>query len=110
MLSAARLECRAPPVAGLPATPYTQTPNAKAACCGPRVVSVADLPRPFMVPLSPYIPVLGVLLAIAQIGFLPWTAWVRMVAWLLLGAVMWLVYGSNAPDNGADSLVYDRVD
>jgi len=72
--------------------------------------SKPDLPRPFMVPLSPYIPVLGVLLAIAQIGFLPWTAWVRMVAWLLLGAVMWLVYGSNAPDNGADSLVYDRVD
>jgi len=63
-----------------------------------------------MVPLSPYIPVLGVLLAIAQIGFLPWTAWVRMVAWLLLGAVMWLIYGSNAPDNGTDSLVYDRVD
>ena len=61
-------------------------------------------------PFSPYIPILGVLLAIAQIGFLPWTAWVRMVAWLLLGAIMWLIYGANAADNGTDSLIYDRVD
>jgi len=66
-----------------------------------------DLPRPFMVPFSPYVPVLGVILAIAQIGFLPWTAWIRMIAWLLLGAIVWFFYGNNVTQ--ADGS-YDRVD
>jgi len=34
-------------------------------------------------------------------GFLPWTAWVRLLVWLLLGGVVWLIYGINAPDTTA---------
>ena len=67
-----------------------------------------EVPRPFTVPWSPYVPSLGVLLALAQIAFLPWTAWVRMIAWLLLGAVMWMIYGINAPETAV--AFYDRVD
>eukprot|EP00277_Geminigera_cryophila_P008734 CAMPEP_0179410306 /NCGR_PEP_ID=MMETSP0799-20121207/3211_1 /TAXON_ID=46947 /ORGANISM="Geminigera cryophila, Strain CCMP2564" /LENGTH=490 /DNA_ID=CAMNT_0021182135 /DNA_START=65 /DNA_END=1537 /DNA_ORIENTATION=+ len=69
--------------------------------------SKPDLPRPFLVPFSPYVPILGVFLAIGQIGFLPWTAWVRMIAWLLLGAVMWGFYGNNVTEPDG---VYTRVD
>ena len=67
-----------------------------------------EVPRPFTVPWSPYVPSLGVLLALAQIAFLPWTAWVRMIAWLLLGAVMWMIYGINAPQTAVG--FYERVD
>jgi len=71
-----------------------------------------ELPRPFMVPFSPFVPSLGVLLAIVQIGFLPWTAWVRMVVWLLLGVVVWFLYGSRVPelDDSVGGGVYERVD
>jgi APA family basic amino acid/polyamine antiporter len=54
-----------------------------------------ELKRPFEVPFSPYVPILGVVIAVAQIAFLSWAAWLRMLVWMSAGAVVWYMYGST---------------
>ena len=49
-------------------------------------------PRPFRVPLVPIIPVLGILVCGFMIFGLGWENWSRLVAWLLIGFDIYLVY------------------
>lgn len=53
-----------------------------------------DRPRPFRVPGGPLIPLLGILSCLYLIYFLPSTSWLRFAAWLNLGLVVFVVYGS----------------
>jgi len=52
-----------------------------------------DLPRAFRCPGVPWIPVLSVLVSIYLMLNLPAATWVRFVVWMLLGAVVYAVYG-----------------
>jgi len=52
-----------------------------------------DLHRPFRVPLAPVIPGLGVLLCAYLMLNLPGTAWVRFAVWLVVGLLIYTLYG-----------------
>jgi basic amino acid/polyamine antiporter, APA family len=51
-----------------------------------------DMHRPFKTPLSPLLPLLGMLSCAALTAFLPAITWVRFVAWLLIGLVIYFGY------------------
>ena len=52
-----------------------------------------EMPRPFKVPLSPVLPILGIAFAIFLMTDLPLSTWVRFAIWLAIGIVIYLVYG-----------------
>jgi APA family basic amino acid/polyamine antiporter len=52
-----------------------------------------EMPRPFKVPLSPVLPILGIAFAIFLMADLPLSTWVRFVIWLAIGAIIYAVYG-----------------
>lgn len=52
-----------------------------------------DLPRPFKTPLVPLVPILGILCSLGLMAGLPASAWLRLVAWLILGMIVYSTYG-----------------
>jgi APA family basic amino acid/polyamine antiporter len=52
-----------------------------------------DMPRPYRVPWSPVLPVLGILFAVYLMADLPWDTWLRFIVWLALGIVIYFTYG-----------------
>jgi APA family basic amino acid/polyamine antiporter len=52
-----------------------------------------EMPRPYRVPWSPVLPILGVLFAIYLMSDLPWQTWVRFVVWLAIGLIIYVLYG-----------------
>jgi APA family basic amino acid/polyamine antiporter len=51
------------------------------------------LPRPFRVPLSPVLPVLSALACLYLMTNLSVETWLRFLAWLVIGLVVYLTYG-----------------
>ncbi|GIE74820.1 amino acid transporter [Actinoplanes philippinensis] len=52
-----------------------------------------DMPRPYRVPWSPVLPLIGVAFAVYLMTDLPWDTWLRFVAWLAVGLVIYFAYG-----------------
>src|SRR5207244_2029956 len=65
-------------------------------CMGIIVLRVREpaRPRPFRVPGGKIIPALGIISCLYLIYFLPPTSWLRFAAWLNLGFVIYVGYGS----------------
>jgi APA family basic amino acid/polyamine antiporter len=65
-------------------------------CAGIIVLRIKDpsRPRPFRVPGGLVIPILGIISCLYLIYFLPPTSWLRFAAWLNLGFVIYVGYGS----------------
>jgi APA family basic amino acid/polyamine antiporter len=51
------------------------------------------LKRPFRTPWVPVIPLLGAAICILQMVFLPWSTWLRLVGWTLVGLIIYFTYG-----------------
>lgn len=51
-----------------------------------------DLPRPFRTPLSPLIPVFGMLFCAYLMYSLPVVTWIRFFAWMIVGLVIYFLY------------------
>src|SRR3954447_3961183 len=51
-----------------------------------------EMPRPYRVPLSPVLPVLGVVFAVYLMAGLPVATWIRFVVWLGVGMVIYALY------------------
>jgi APA family basic amino acid/polyamine antiporter len=51
-----------------------------------------DMPRPFRVPLSPVLPIIGILFCLYLMTQLPLTTWVRFVVWLVIGLAIYFLY------------------
>ncbi len=52
-----------------------------------------DAPRAFKVPFVPYIPILGVLVCLGMMVFLPFDTWIRLLVWMLIGIDIYEHYG-----------------
>ena len=52
-----------------------------------------DMPRPYRVPWSPVLPILGIVFAIYLMTDLPLSTWIRFVAWLGAGVIIYFAYG-----------------
>jgi APA family basic amino acid/polyamine antiporter len=52
-----------------------------------------DVPRPFRTPLVPLVPILGMLANLTLMVALGWHNWARLLAWMLVGLVIYGCYG-----------------
>ncbi|HTV00874.1 MAG TPA: amino acid permease [Luteitalea sp.] len=52
-----------------------------------------DLPRPFRVPWTPWLPILSVVVSVGLMASLPRETWERLVVWMVLGLVVYAAYG-----------------
>ncbi|MFL9981676.1 amino acid permease [Paraburkholderia sediminicola] len=57
--------------------------------------SDAAAARPFRVPGVPVIPILGILFCLLLMTGLPLVTWLRLVVWLVIGLVIYGIYGRN---------------
>ena len=64
-------------------------------CAGTLVVrkTMPDAPRGFKVPCMPYVPVLGIIICLGMMLFLPAETWLRLVMWMLIGIDIYSSYG-----------------
>lgn len=53
-----------------------------------------EVHRPYKVPLCPYLPAAGMLLAVCQTVFLPLVTWIRMFVWMSAGLAIYWGYGT----------------
>lgn len=63
-------------------------------CAGVWILRVRqpDMPRPFKTPLVPLVPILGIITAVYLMTNLPLITWEVMIAWLLIGLVIYFTY------------------
>jgi APA family basic amino acid/polyamine antiporter len=54
-----------------------------------------DLERPFKTPLVPLVPILGIISAFYLMFSLPMLTWIVVVAWLLIGLVIYFTYSTK---------------
>lgn len=54
-----------------------------------------DMKREFKTPFVPFVPVLGVLVCLAMIYGLGWPNWLRLIAWMAVGCVIYFVYSKG---------------
>lgn len=52
-----------------------------------------DLKRPFRTPFVPFVPLFGAAICILQMLSLPWSTWLRMIGWTVLGFIIYFTYG-----------------
>jgi APA family basic amino acid/polyamine antiporter len=64
-------------------------------CLGVLVMrrNMKDAPRAFRVPFVPLIPILGVLVCLGMMVFLPFDTWIRLIVWMLVGLDIYAAYG-----------------
>ena len=54
-----------------------------------------ELPRAFKTPLVPLVPILGIVVCLFMMVFLPMDTWIRLLVWMLIGMDIYLVYGAK---------------
>jgi len=52
-----------------------------------------DLPRAFKTPLVPLVPALSAIVSFALMASLGWHTWRRLIIWMVIGVVLYFVYG-----------------
>ena len=52
-----------------------------------------DAPRPFKVPLVPWIPGLSAIVSVGLMASLPWESWERLIIWMAIGIGVYFAYG-----------------
>lgn len=65
--------------------------------------NMPDAPRSFRTPLVPYVPVLGIIVCLFMMVFLPFDTWIRLILWMLVGHNVYVFYGSKRSKLGAKS-------
>lgn len=64
-------------------------------CAGILILRKTDplAERPFKVPFVPLIPILGILVCLGMMIFMPWETWLRLIVWLAIGMAIYYFYG-----------------
>jgi basic amino acid/polyamine antiporter, APA family len=52
-----------------------------------------DAPRPFKVPLVPWLPAFSAVISLVLMASLPWESWERLLLWMALGILLYFTYG-----------------
>ena len=52
-----------------------------------------DAPRPFRTPWVPFVPIMGIVIALLMMVSLNTATWVRLVVWLVIGMTVYFTYG-----------------
>ncbi len=50
-------------------------------------------PRAFKTPLVPFVPIMGMLVCLAQMVSLPLATWIRLLGWMAFGFMIYFLYG-----------------
>ncbi|MFT3981409.1 MAG: amino acid permease [Ferruginibacter sp.] len=64
-----------------------------------------DIPRAFKTPLVPLVPILGIVVCLFMMVFLPMDTWIRLLVWMLIGMDIYLYYGVKHSILGEQSKV-----
>ena len=66
-------------------------------CAGVLVLRYTDpdIPRPFRTPLSPFVPIAGILSTFYLMLGLPVDTWARLLIWMALGLAIYFLYGKR---------------
>ncbi|MCC8408763.1 amino acid permease [Mucilaginibacter sp. UR6-1] len=66
-------------------------------CVGVMVMRKSDpnTPRPFRTPWVPFVPIAGIVICISMMVSLPADTWIRLAVWMILGLVIYMVYGKK---------------
>ncbi len=51
-----------------------------------------DVHRPFKTPWVPFVPIMGVVVSLAQMISLPFDTWIRLLAWMAIGFIIYFLY------------------
>jgi len=51
-----------------------------------------DIKRPFRTPWVPLVPILGMIICLAQMFALPFDTWLRLIIWMLMGFAIYFLY------------------
>lgn len=64
-----------------------------------------DMPRAFKTPMVPLVPILGIVVCLFMMVFLPMDTWIRLLVWMLIGMDIYLAYGAKNSHlgNGTDN-------
>jgi APA family basic amino acid/polyamine antiporter len=54
-----------------------------------------ELHRPFKTPFMPFVPIMGALVSMVQMLSLPPDTWLRLVFWMIIGLIIYSVYGER---------------
>jgi APA family basic amino acid/polyamine antiporter len=54
-----------------------------------------DLKRPFKTPFFPVVPILGVITSLGVMASLPRDTWIRLIAWMGIGLIIYFTYGKK---------------
>jgi APA family basic amino acid/polyamine antiporter len=65
--------------------------------------NMPDAPRSFKTPWVPVIPILGIVMCLFMMVFLPFDTWIRLIFWMLIGHNIYVFYGSKHSKLGAKS-------
>ncbi|MCO5230975.1 MAG: amino acid permease [Chitinophagales bacterium] len=69
-----------------------------------------DAPREFKTPLVPLVPILGVLVCLFMMVFLPLDTWVRLIVWMVIGFDVYYFYGAkNSNLNTTKTFEYNKT-
>lgn len=52
-----------------------------------------QMPRPFRTPMVPLVPILGAVICLVQMAFLPLDTWLRLIVWMGVGVLIYFGYG-----------------
>ena len=52
-----------------------------------------DAPRPFRTPLVPFVPIMGIVIALLMMVSLNTATWIRLLVWLVIGMIVYFTYG-----------------
>ena len=58
-------------------------------------VKMPHIKREFTTPLVPLVPILGVIICLGMMLFLPLDTWLRLIAWMALGIVIYFAYSKK---------------
>jgi APA family basic amino acid/polyamine antiporter len=57
--------------------------------------SEPNAPRGFKAPWVPFVPIMGIIVCVAQMASLPLGTWMRLLSWMAIGFVIYFTYGKK---------------